>query len=172
MHFSDGKGNEIVISPTSRSLQAYFCNGQDLTGGIPSNYDQYFVFFDNTAFATADDIDNMVRWRDATRLAISDRSSDIAYFLSKQMNEMQKMKRLRSLSLDVQSHSFKRLSLKQFLRKLPKLQVANFMASALSDSEFAQFVKKQQPLKGWHMEAKFKLLTYQRSYLVKQQQLE
>lgn len=169
MHFSDDQGNEIIISPGSRSTQAYFSNGKDLTAGIPSNYDQYFLVFNKAALVTSDDINNIVRWRDARRLSISDRG-DVAYFLSKQMNEMQKMKRLRSLSLDVQRSTYKRLSLQQFLRKLPRLQIANFMASSLSDSEFAKFVRKQQPLKGWSLEAKFKLLTYQRSYLVKLQQ--
>lgn len=161
MHFTDAKGNEIVISPGSRSTQAYFIAGEGLTLGIPQNYEQYFVFFDNDAIATADDIYRIVRWRAATRVTISDRA-DMAYSLSKQMNEMRKMKRLRSLSLDVQRRTYKRLSLKQFLRKLPRLQTANFLAPSLSEQEFKEFVALQEPEKGWHLEAKFKLITYQR----------
>lgn len=159
LHFCDGQGNEIVLSPGAHSVQAYLTAGKDLTLGIPSNYEQYFVFFDKEVVITPADIDTIIRWRNAVRLTISDHA-DLAYNLSKKMNEMRKMQRLRNLTLDVQPSSSTRLSLKQFVLKLPRLKQANFLAPSLTQAEFDKFIKKQQALKGWEIEAQFKMISY------------
>lgn len=145
--FTDGD-NKITIYPYKKEVNAAFFSGENLTFGIPTNYRVYSLKFDNTARIIAEDIDNILKWQDATTLHISD-NCDLAYDLSQRIDEMKEMRNLEQLGLSIQRKSYSYLNLELILLNLPALEYVTLNATQLTDAELVEFVERQLIIVGW-----------------------
>lgn len=163
IHFSDADGNRIALYPKWQAVLTFLRSGENLTLGIPTNYKDYRIMSVNEAKISLSDLDNILQWKNAIRLDISDRS-DVPYLLSQRINELKAMEQLKLISLYIDRNSFQRLCVKPFLVELKSVESVNFLTGSLDENEFQDFVTRQGSLgeKQWKLEIRDRLIIYRK----------
>lgn len=155
--------NQIIIMPSFKNVFGSFKIGANLTLGIPNNYKNYLLFFDGNVSITEADFIYMFEWKSAERLGISD-ECNMAYELLNRVDAMSKMKQLKSLTINVDQKSYKKIKVRPFLTKLLSLRHAFFEPKALSEDEVNEFVQNQEIPWTWKSEVKRSVITYSKRW--------
>lgn len=122
-------------------MDASFSTGENLTLGLPDNYNEYNIVYYNKTIATNADIDYMLQWKSAVRLEIWGVPS-ISWALSKRIDEMRDMKHLQRLAFNINAKD-RILDVRPFLEKLPSLKSVSFYGPSMTDVELEAFVHSQ-----------------------------
>lgn len=151
INFTDTKRNQVTIRPNERAAFAVFRAGRALSIGLPIVFRSYEIDFLGQATIDATDVESMLGWKYAERLAIND-EHDLISRLADRMDDMKAMAGLKSFSLNVHRSSYRRLRVRTFLDALPALETATFVtkrAWGLSDEQFEEFLKGQTIPEKW-----------------------
>lgn len=140
LHFDDGHGNAISLAPLKRKLVAIFSTGGNLALGFPDNYKEYQIHHYNQSITTGADLDYMMQWRDAERIAIFDKSG-VARQISQRVHDMQPLKNLEQLEFSINPSD--RLNVRLLLEELRKLRSVIFHGIAMTEEQLDAFVNAQ-----------------------------
>lgn len=146
LHFHGAHQNTVQLTPSFRGVEAHYFGGKAVVGGLPLNYERYFVTFTDAVTITGDDIDNILRWSDA-KMIVFRGGDDIAFELYLRVNELERFAELEQLELSVQRLTHVRVMVQPFLDALPALKKLSFDTSALRPEEKQEFIRNQRALR-------------------------
>lgn len=139
--------------------------GTDATlTGIPQSYKDYHIIFGLKVKLPTADIDTILRWRTATNIRIVDQNN-VAYHLIERIDDMSNMNVLEQLSLNLNSDSYKKINVRDFVERLSKLGHIQFTGDSLSEEEIMDFVGRQDLPAGWKTEIFSTMVVYTKNTL-------
>lgn len=153
VEFIDGRDNEALIQPSIKDVSGTFQNGDNLTLGLPDNYESYRLLVQGpvSELSTAD-FEYIVQWKHMKELTIFDYYSfvsDGAYGLSQHIDKLAKCKHLRKLFLVLKPVSYDKLQVKVFLKQLKALETIQFLTTELESGDIEKFIRRQKIPKNW-----------------------
>lgn len=143
MIFMDGN-NVIRIYPNKLSLEErtgariQFADGKHSLTGVLNNYSYYLIAFLPPSIPTVENIDSILRWNEATYVAIYD-FHNITLDLLHRIDELSKLTKLAALTLSIQPDTYKQVNATRFIEKIPNLQVITFNAGGLNETQRNEF---------------------------------
>lgn len=143
--FLDGHGNQITIYPAWKSALAIFNDGENLTLGLPQNYEAYHFLFGDGAYCTSDDLQYILQWQHAKSLAIHD-NNDVAWRLLQRIDNTNEMVHLEQLFLSLNRETYKNIKFPVILERLPSLKLVQFFGDRLNRTEIQEFTALQTGL--------------------------
>lgn len=139
----DYKRNIIILYPNEKKVRCNFQIGDQLTLGLPTDFEYYDIDFGWAGVACLDDIETILSWKNAKELKITDRCH-IAYKLRQRIDELRQMKYLEVLHLRINAKNFENIELEAFFGNFTKLQRIEFDYCSVEERKFGEFEEMEK----------------------------
>lgn len=157
LYFVDGP-NHVHLFGKAQALWALFKTRTSASLGLPNTYRTYEIHFDNIAVEIKE-IEHILAFELVEKLLIFDQANVIGHLIER-IEQLKQLHHLHHLGLSIVPASYAQIDVTVLLTQLPSLKIAHFHASALSDEQFYEFVRKQDVPKGWHLQVNHKWIAY------------
>lgn len=136
MLFNTASGSYIRIDPYRKHsmVEARFEDGEHPLSGVPKRYEMYNINYISLSKPTTENIDSILQWTNAIHIRIFD-YADVAVSLFKRAAELQKLTKLRQLSLRVHPDTYKEIQAATIIEQLPSLEFAAFGGIGLTGQQ-------------------------------------
>lgn len=157
--------DEIRIRPRPREVRGSFYGGENVTFGLPDDYEHYELLPRYMSELTSADYDNIVRWTNVRSLTVDDFYSyinDAAYELSRRVADLSRCRQLQRIFLVLKPNSFAKVAVGPLLERLPQLDALELQVEDLDESGVRAFMAMQNVPANWSAHLTRTLLLYRR----------
>lgn len=157
LYFVD-RSNHVHLFGKEQALWALFNTHTRASLGLPNTYRSYELHFDHIA-VDIEEIEHIVDFKLVEKLLIFDHANVIGHLIAR-IDRLKQLHHLNHLGLSIVPGSYAEIDVTVLLTQLPSLKIAHFYASALSDEQFYEFVRRQNVPQGWHLQVNHKWIAY------------
>lgn len=147
-----GTTNQIKIFPgQAKNVVVIFNDGESPLDGAPRNFLLYELFINSGATITAASIDSILQWENANDIRIYDTYCTAAVLLMDRLEQLNKLKSLQVLTLQVAEDTIKRIDVTGLIESLESLTGLTFITTDLSDEQRKAFIARSPAPSDWRV---------------------